>query len=432
MTSTATQHAPLPGQYFDVPGYPGGSSQFTEQDDTTADAVVTLSQSNTVPVTNINSFRQTDVVCDWLVGVNVAQTYTAGTGQTLTASAYAPLQLFGNVKNVVQNQYASLDVESGIDWYIFSLIRPYRLGAAGGRSIIGSNPAGSPLGGSAQGYLTAALAQSNNINSAQWTSGEASYSLMLRIPAGQYFDAYFDLAVTGEAVSAPHPAMVSPQYMAGTTRVITPSINLNPMFASTTDNGNVNTTTLTSTGDTASTASGTATFRTRRRAVYAGDPATLPAVYAWQYRQKTQRFSLAGVSKQDINVPNDAGQVLALYVRLFDPAANGGIGAPININTVSRFSLLYGAGLQRVDWQTSGGINAAALMQERWLAQHGVMLPAGVFAVDLAVDERGRVTNSRALNTLTTSGIIVHLEFTGTQSASAYAVLGLESLVYVA
>ena len=430
--TTAQHTAPLPGQYFDVPGYPGGSSQFTEQDDTTSDAVVNLSQSNSVPVTNINSFRQTDVVMDWLLAVNVAQTYTQGTGQTLTASAYAPMNVFGPVKNVIQNQYASLDVESGIDWYIFSLIRPYQLGGAGLRSNVGSNPAGSPLGGSAQGYQAAALAQANNINSGQWTSGQAAYSLMLRIPAGQFFDRYYELAVTGENLSLPHPACVSPQYMAGTTRVITPAISLNPMYATTTDNAPVVTTTLTATGDTPSTATGTATFRTRRRAVYAGDPATLPPAHPWQYRQKTQRFGLAGVSKQDINVPNDTGQVLALYVRLFDPAANGGLGAPININTVTRFSLLYGAGLQRVDWQTGGGINAAAFMQERWFAQHGDLLPPGVFAVDLATDERGLITNARALNTLTTSGIVVHLEFTGTQSASAYAVLGLESLVYVA
>ena len=219
--------------------------------------------------------------------------------------------------------------------------------------------------------------------------------------------------------------------MAGTTRVITPQIFLNPLLGSTTDAAPVATTTLTPTSDTASTAAGTATLRLRRRAAYAGNPAILPPVYAWQYRWKTQRFSLAGVSRADLLLPLDTGQLLGMYVRLFDPLAAAGAGAPININTVTRFNLQYGSGLFYFDAQTIGGTTAAELTQKLWLDQHGNLLPQGVLAVDLATDERGNITNARALNTLSTAGILAHLEFTSALSTAAYAVVGTESLVYV-
>lgn len=432
MTATTTAPAqPLPGQYFDVPGIPGGSTQWTEQDDSTTNLVTTLSASTQVPINGIVQYRQTDVVSDWYACLSIAQTYTAGTGQTLTASAYAPMNAIGPVKQIIQNQYASLDVESGIDLYIFNLIRPFRSAEILSGVNNYANPAGSPVGGTATGYLAAALAQANQLDPAVWTSSVSAYNLVLRLPAAQWFDRYYDLAVTGEPLSQPHPALVSPQYMAGTTRVIAPTIQLNPMLASTTDVGPVYTTTATGAGDTPSTASGTATLRLRRRASYAGNPTVQPPIYAWQYRQKTQRFGVAGQSRSDLLVPLDTGQLLSIYLRLFDPSANSGVGAPININTISRINLQYGSGLYWFDAQTIGGTTAAQLAQRRWLQDHNTLLPAGVIAFDLALDERKQMTNARALNTLTTAGVLLHVEFTGTLSSTAYAVMGTESLVYV-
>lgn len=430
MTATQ-QQAPQPGQFFDVPGIPGGSTQWTEQDDTTTSLATTQSSSAQIPIQGIQQFRQTDVVRDWLACFAfTSQAYTAGTGQTLTASAYAPFNSIGPVKNIIQNQYASVDVESGIDWAIFNMIRPYR--DAYSPLNLYANPAGSPAGGTAgAGYLNANLAQANQVNAAQWSTSTTAYNLLLRIPAGQWFDQYYDLAVTGEPISAPHPALVSPQYMAGTTRVITPSIYLNQGLGATTDIAPVQTTTNTPTSDTASTFSGTCNLRIRRRAAYAGNPAILPPVYAWQYRWKTQRYSLSGVSRQDLLVPLDTGQLLSIYVRLFDPSASSGKGAPIDVSTVTRVNLQYGSGLFWFDAQTIGSTSAAELCQALWLDQHQFLLPQGVLAFDLAIDERQQISNKRALNTLTTAGILLHLEFSGTLSTTAYAVMGTESLVYV-
>lgn len=430
--NTQTQPTqPLPGAYFDVPGIPGGSTQWVEQDETTTNVVTTQSSANQLQIQGIQQYRQTDVVRDWFACFAfTSQSYAQGTGQTLTASAYAPYNAIGPVKQIIQNQYASVDVENGVDLLIFNLIRPYRYGSQ--YPLINyANPAGDPVGGTATGYLTTALAQANQINSAVWGTGTTAYNLILRLPAGQWFDKYFDLAVTGEPLSQPHPALVSPQYMAGTTRVITPSIFLNSGLGAVTDTTPVQTTTATPTSDTASTFSGSCALRLRRRATYAGNPAIQPPVYAWQYRWKTQRFGVAGLSRTDLLVPLDTGQLLSIYVRMFDPSANGGVGAPININTVSRINLQYGSGLFWFDAQTIGGTNASELAQALWLDQHGSMLPQGVLAFDLAIDERYQMTNARALNTLTTAGILLHIEWTGALSSTAYCVMGTESLVYV-
>lgn len=426
MTQTQQQAAPLPGQYFDVPGIPGGATQWTEQDDSTTNLATVHSSAVQVPINGITQYRQTDVVSDWYACLAVAQTYTIGTS-AFTTSAYAPFNVLGPVRQVIQNQYASVDVESGIDLYIFNLIRPFSAGEILSGVNLGANPAGAAIGSGAVplGYNTPALAQVNQINPAVYTTATTTYNLILRLPAAQWFDSYYDLAVTGEPLTPPHPALVSPQYMAGTTRVVTPQMFVNPGNAATTDSGPVNIS--------AGTGSyvGSSVLRLRRRASYAGNPATQPPIYAWQYRWKTQRFGVAGQSRADLLVPLDTGQLLSIYVRLFDPAAAAGLGAPININTVTRISLQYGSGLFWFDAQTIGGTTAAELTQRRWLSSHPSQLPAGVLAFDLALDERQQMSNKRALNTLTTAGVLLHIEFTGALSASAYAVMGTESLVYV-
>lgn len=423
---TQPQAAPLPGQLFDIPGIPGGSTQWYDMDDTTVNSSTTLSQAAIAPINGVQPLKQTDVVVDWTLCVNITQTYALG-GGTIVLSAYAPMQAIGATRLLIQNQYASVDVESGIDIYIFNLIRPFSLPEIVSGVNNYANPAGSPVAGTATGYDTTALAQVNNINAAAYTNTTTNYNLMLRLPAAQWFDRYYDVALTGEPLTQGFPALVTPQYMAGTTRNILPLINFNPGFATTSDNANA-----TFTGGATYTAA-TALTRIRRRAIYAGNQAVSPPVYAWQYRWRTQRFNANGVSRIDLLLPNDTGQLLAVYARMFDPAAGGGIGAPININTLTRANLQYGSGLFWFDAQNFGtGPTTAGLLQRRWLQTHNSLLPAGVIAWDLATDERGQVTNARALNTLTTAGILVHLEFTAPLSASAYIVLGTESLVYVA
>ena len=422
MAANTPQQA-APGQLFDVPGGPGGGTQWQETYESTNGLSVTLSASNQVVANGIQAFKQTDVVVDWLFKLTLTQTYTSGTGQSFTNSAYAPFNAIGPFQLQIQNQYSSVKVESGIDLYIFNIIRSGRAPRNAGEVNLGANPSGDPVGGTATGYYTTNLAQANQF-AATWANSNATWEAIFRVPAAQWFDQYWDLLPTGEPASAPHGAVVSPQYMAGTTRQIIPSITFNPGLVSTLDNGPVSTTALTPTSDSASTFTGSASLVFKRQAIYAGAPAVLPPVYAWQYAWQTTRFSLSGVSKQDILIPLESGQVLCVYVRLFDPSANSGLGAPININTITKAQLQYGSGLLRYD-------DTPDTVQQRFMLQHQSMLPQGVIAWDLAMDDWGRITNKRALNLLTTAGCLVHLEFTGTLSSTAYAVLGIESLVYV-
>jgi hypothetical protein len=425
--ATTAGQQPAPGEYFDVPGIPGGSTQWTDQDDAIVGIVTTMSQASQVQVTGMVPLRQTDVVADWLLELNFVLAWGAG-GGTLTASAYAPLNIVGPTKLVIQNQYASVDVESGIDLYIFDLIRPQWKGADLHGVLLYTNPAGDPIGGTATGYPTTALAQANQLwGAAQFSTGTTSLNLFLRLPAGQWFDEYFDLNVDGQPVTAAHPALVSPQYMASPNRIITPQVLYNPGIASTSDLGPV-----TASGGTP-TFTGTANLTIRRHAIYASQAAVLPPVYAWQYRRKTQRFGAGGISRTDVPMPLDTGQLLMCYARLFDPLAAAGVGAPINVNVVTRANLQYGSGLFWFDTGATqpAGRTAYASLQARFFEQHGWLPPQGVLVFDLAIDERQKITNKRALNTLTTGGIILHLEFSAALSAAAYLVLGTESLVYV-
>jgi hypothetical protein len=425
---TAAPSAPSPGSLFDVPGAPGGETQWTDDFEPTQGLAVTLSSTNQVQALGIQPFKQTDVVADWLMELNIAQTFTTGTGQTTTPSNYAPFNQVGPVKLQIQNQYASVDVENGIDLYIFNMIRPERMGTASFVNV-GADPAGFQAGSTALGYPTAPIAQPNDEWPAQWSVSSGTplnYNLLLRLPAGQWFDIYYDRAITGEPVSPPHAALVSPQFMAGTTRVITPSVKFNPGLGPVTDQAVAFSTALTPTSDTATTFTGTATMSFRRHAVYAGNPAILPPVYAWQYRWRTDRFTIAGQSVSSIQFPLDLGQVLCSYVRLFDPSASSGLGLPIAFTNaiISNIQLQYGSGLLR--------FNGTPLeLQNRWLRQHGFLLPPGVFAYDFAIDERGLMSNKRVLNTLTTAGILWKITFASAVSSTAYAVLGSETLVFV-
>lgn len=416
---TQTAPAPQPGQYFDVPGI-GGGTQWTLQDETTVSLSTTLSSSGQTTANGILPLKATDVVIDWEWDLAIAATYTPGTS-TFTDSQYAPFNFVGPTKVLIQNQYASVDVENGIDLYVFGLIRPWQENNV--RLNYYANPAGFAAGSTALGYPAVGLAQPNLIAPNQWANTSANLQTLLRLPASITFDLYWDLDVYGRPTGAPpHAAIVSPQFMAGATRQIIPQVTFNQILSIGATGSRDTTPTTGTAGNGTATATATTTFR--RNAIYASDPTMLPPVYAWQYRWRTQRFTLSGVQTTKLLVPQDSGQILCLYVRMWDPTANANNGGAIPLANLSRIQVQYGSGLFAFD-------GTPKQLQADFLKKHGFLLPAGVICLDLMLDERNNRTNKRALNTLTTAGILVSLTFTGAQSASAYAVMGIESLVYV-
>lgn len=402
MTAPTTS-APPAGSMFGLPAL----TLYTEQFDNNNGAVQALSQTNTVQAIQLTQFTQTDVVFWWEMELTITNTVTAGTS-TVTTSAYFPFSFMGESKLRIQNMYDSWHPLSGIDALIWQALRPMR-----GQSDF-SNLGASPI----PNWQSASLAQANLDTAASYTSASTTILYTLEIPVSLFFDVYFDLAKDGTIISPPHRAIVSPQYMAGSARIVQPQIVFNPGSAATTDNGpyNIGTGTGTFTGST--------TFAFKRVGVYGNNnPATMPTVYNWQYMREARQYSLSGRTTIDILVPT-YGQILSLFVRLFDPSAAAGLGAPININTITKAQVKFGSGLLRYD-------DTARSAQRRIMKQNNFLLPQGVLAWDMTLDNYNRVSNAGALNTLTTASVLIHLEFTSALSATAYAVMGVEALTYV-
>lgn len=399
----ATMQQVAPGSLFGVPGYTRPIETIENNDG----QVITLSQTNSTQVAGMVPFQQTDVIRGWWLRETLTNTVTAGTS-TVTTSPLFPDNFIGAFKLNFQNQFSAINVESGFDMAIFNRIRPQRL--TDYKNDLYAQP-------TISGYS----AQSNLVTANNYAQASTTIKRAYWIPAGIQFDEFWNIADTGQVLSAPIPMFVSPQFMAGTARIVSPSITFNPASAATLDNAPYNI------GTGTGTFTGSATLNWKRIGYYQptmSNGADSPPIANWQYTLMTQRQTLGGVSKAQVKIPLN-GQVLSVYVRLFDPSASAGLGAPIDLSNVSECDLVYGSNLYRYQ-------DRPVETQARFEEQHGQILPVGVMAWDLALDPRGRVTNAYALNTLNTSGIQVNLQFTGTLSSTSYAVVGVEALTYVA
>ncbi len=403
--AVADHGGPQIGALFGLPGVTRPTEQVENNDGTT----LTLSQSAATSFIFPAYFSQSDVVLGWDVEFTITQTITAN-AQTVTASEYFPYGYISQLKLNMQNQFDTINItENGIDAAIFQMIRPRFPKQA--------------LNVLQQNTISNAYSATANLDTAtNYTSASTSLQFTLQLPVGMYFDKYWELDPDGRPRHKQpiRDVFVSPALMSGTNRIIQPKIKMNPAFGSTSDNGAY----TVSGGGTAATATGlTATLGITRYGYYQPvGPEDTPLQFDWQYKRETYRFSLSGLSKITIPVPLD-GQILALFVRLYDPAANSSAGGAIGLSNVKYCRLLYGSGQLRYD-------DTPQRNQRRFIEQRQMRLPVGVIAWDLAWQD-GLITNQYVLNTMDTTNIQVYLEFTGTQSSSAYAVLGVEALRYV-
>lgn len=398
--ATATQPSSVaPASLFGAPGI----TRPIESKENNDGASVTLASGTSTTQTGLIPLKQTDVIYGWQLEVSHALTLTPGTG-TITVGDYFPDSFLGNVQLNMQNQFSTINVESGIDLALFQLIRPMR--KADYQNVLYASPS------------TMYNSTTNPVTASNYTNTSTSVLRRYELPAGIWFDQYFELDPNGTPLtSAPLRAFVSPQYMAGTARIVTPQLTFAPLAGTTADIGP-----YTKTG--VATVAGTTTENWRRLGIYQPQGvADSPPVFNWQYVRKTQRFSLSGVSSANLNVPLN-GQILAIYVRLYDPSANSSLGAPIATTAVTECDIVYGSGLFRYQ-------DTPVDAQARFYAQHGTAITKGTLAWDFALDDQDNITNRYALNTMNTSGIQIQLTFSGTQSSTAYATVGVEALQYV-
>jgi hypothetical protein len=409
-------------------GAPGHTS-LVEQFDSLNNIVTTMQQNAQTPWNPPSPVQKTDIVFWWEMETFWTESITFSAG-TLVNSPEAPYNLIAGPSLKLQGQYTPWELESGFDGAFMQMFRPMRMrGQRNVQDVIQTNfvPATS--------FANALIPQANLAAAtlaASYTSPASisSYPFILEIPAGMYFDEYWELALDGTIMPnmygrpGPLPAFVSPQYMSGGERNITPKFNVAAGVAATYDQGPLAATTAL----TVTAFSGSVLQNLRRYAVLESDnPADLPPVRNWQYRRASRRVTvLGGVTKVDIPLTEEYGQLLAVYCRMFDPTlGTNNVGGYVNVANVSKCQLVYGSNLPRFD-------DDVPAMQKRWIEQHGFLPPQGVVAWDMmASRSTEKLSNSKALNTLTNSNVHLHLEFTSAPGNGSYAVIGSELLVPV-
>lgn len=405
-TQAQTQQVPI-GAYFGLPGM----TQPFEQFDNVTQVVTTAALTNLTPFNPPNALQKTDIVRWWelITAFNVTTTFTGS-----TISPEAPYNLFQSLKMKYQGQYSPLEVESGFDAAFMQMYRPMRgPGQNGQQTLMEAAPA-TP-------FANVTIPQTNQTTTGIVANPAAAsvWNFTLELPASLFIDQYWNLAADGtilpnsQGVARPTAAIVSPQYMGGGERNITPQFNIAALTAANADQGPL-------VGSTAGAANVTQSIR---RVGYYGttDPAILPAVYNWQYRRASKRVPFGAATKIDIPV-TEYGQLLSVYVRIFDPTA----GTYYNVANITKSQLLYGSNLARFD-------DDILAMQRRFIDQHGFVPPQGTVVWDMAASTSGNgISNdSRVLNTLTNANTHVHIENTSAPNATAYAVIGTELLVPV-
>jgi hypothetical protein len=421
-SAQSSQQAPI-GSFFGLPGY---TEEF-EQYEALTGVVTVLSQSAPTPFAPASTFQKTDIVYWWEAETTWSESITYSAG-VLANSPEGPGNLYQQPKLKMQGQYSSVECDSGFDMEFMQFFRPMRgKGQRNVQDLMSAAPVLSTAFPNAlipQANLAAATVASSYTSPATITS----YPFILEWPAGIYLDEYWDLATDGSllpnanGVIAPMSAFVSPQYMGGGERVIVPSFNFSAGVAATYDQGPLAATTAL----TVSAFTGSVTINFRRVGVYSSDdPRELPPIFNWQYRRTSKRVNIGAVTVFDLPI-TEYGQVFAVYGRIFDPSlGTNSVGGYYNVANISKCQLLFGSNLPRFD-------DDVATMQNRFIQQHGFLPPQGTVVFDLIASRRtDRLSNSRALNTLTNANCHIHMILASAPGASAYVELGVELLVPV-
>lgn len=399
-----TQQKVVAGQYFGLPGI----TRPREEPENNDQNVSTLAQGAQKKANITQNFSQADVIVGWLFGFEFDQTITPN-GDVITESPQFPDNLIGPMSLKLQNKLKTYDVTSGVDAQLFQLIRPMRRRQRS--QYTGDAPIAHSYG-----------SQENLVSAANYSHTSTSIVRWYEIPAAIQFDEYYELDSEGKLVSAaPVDALVQAINMYGSGKLVTPQISFNQLFGNADEAPYHDSAAL-------GTAVATCTHKFRRIGYYQPrDPQgrDAPPKFNWMYSRQADQYGLGAQKSLNIPIKFD-GQVMALFYRFWDPAANGGVGAPIDISSITKLQLVYGSGMLPFD-------DTPEDAQLRFMQQHdNLLLPQGVLAHDLAIDERGKITNAYALNTLNTSNVKLHVEFSAPPSAEAYVIIGVEGLEFIA
>lgn len=415
---------------FGVPPY---TDEFEGPDNNTG-LSTTISRNSSQEVTGIVPFKQTDVIYAWLHEMSFSYTVTKG-ADTVTQSPYYPWSFVGNYFLNMQQQYPAISVSSLFDLVNITRMRPLASGQQGLMNwltpgTLGTKPASGPLAAaSGNPFLWPFFTQAGlvDVEATYVDASSVSLTLPVMLPGCVHFDAYWELDYVGNPISGPHNGYVSPQDMAGYARVVTPDIFFNQAVVTT--GGTLDNAPFFDSAAAATFTGGVVTHRFQRIGVLGNtDPSILPAPTNWQYNIAHQRVPLAG--RTSIDIPLNGiflGQIMAVQLRMFDPssvspAAAG--GNPILLSALSNIILQYGGNSIRLQGKPQD-------LQRRFLDQHRYLPADGMLTIDLATDRQGWVSNAYLLNTLREAGVILHLDFTGAQSLTAYIEVTIDGLRWI-
>ncbi len=418
MAKAPTQQAPMPGQYFRVPKL-GARPRFLREGGN--GEVGFARQTGASVQAKTQKFDQLDIIRGYLMMLKLNQTYTAGGGKTLHTSPWFPFNMIDSLSVQFESSYKTFNLPG----WLAAIMQQYRP-AFSNRAGMGmlTNVYTNAQGADDQTPNDEGWSQPTLLTGADMDSGTASITVPIEIPTSMEFDLYWELDLAGNPQAVMPRCVVSPQYMAATTRNVIPRLVLAQGF---TVEDLLNGAVSIASGDTTSTFVDDGSEADFYRDCWFPAPVySTPPVHPWQYSRDFIEYPTSG--QTTIPIPLDAdtagqGQILSVVAMTWDPDGASGYGAPVPLSSYEKMELIYSSKLTIME-------DTPETNQARWLANHGTLLPAGCYGWDLALTEDGKLTNENALNTLVEAGCQVRETFNSgsAPSATSTTFIGIEIL----
>lgn len=423
---------PPPGALFRWPGMTARPRIVEETGPCVVGATTTLAQGSATAA-QYGKFQTLDLDLGFLLELDFTTTWTAGSGKTLTAHPFGIANMVQTISVQFESAYNTFHLNGALAMVmqsyrsLFASKQFYSAQLANSASVLPTTQLVDGITTAAAGWQTSLLSKANQQLNISTSGVQQTYSLFVEVPVSMYFDIYYELNASGQAIGPPATrAIVSPQRMAATTRNVTPKLTFPQGLSPQPSAANGAPVSLAS-GDTTSTFSGSVNSSWFRDALIPSQsPLTEPPNRMWQYSRDFITFQTAGAGTVPIPLDDEVpgqGQILSLVFYTFDPALNSAVGGVTPFSAYSTVELLYGSTVQI--FQETPAVN-----QYVWAMQHGAVLPTGWFGWDLMLTEDGRTSNEFAINTLVTAGAQIRITFASGASpgASATTYVGLEML----
>lgn len=408
---------PNPGQYFRVPKL-GARPRFLREGGN--GEVGFIRTQGAAVQAKTQKFDQLDIIRGYMMMLKLNQTYTEPDPGDLVDSPWFPFNMVDSLSVQFESSYKTFNLPG----WLAAIMQQYRP-AFSNRSGLGmlTNVYANKQG-EADVNPNATWSQPSLLTGDGMTHATASILVPFEIPTSMEFDLYWELDLAGNPQAVMPRCVVSPQYMAATTRNVIPRLVLaQGLTVEDLLNGPV----AQASGDADSTFVDNGSEADFYRDCWFPAPVySTPPVHPWQYSRDFIEFPTSG--QGTVPIPLDAdtagqGQILSIVCMTWDPDLAAGFGAPVPLSSYEKMELVYSSKLTIME-------DTPETNQARWLANHGTFLPPGCFGWDLALTEDGKLTNENALNTLVEAGCQVRESFINGQAPSATSTtfVGIEIL----